>query len=134
VAFLRFVLSTRDADSGVEAGPFSVAYRLRDAPEVRAADRESLRGVLAWFEKNLATPERFNRSASKGYYRRNTRGITWFRDSAAECIARMHELRAILETYGHAVELVKEDRVGYIVYEDDQQVVAEPFADTRTGR
>ncbi len=28
---------------------------------------------------------------------------------------------------------IPEARVGYIIYEDDYQVVAEPFADTQTG-
>ena len=112
---------------------FGVAYQLQDAPEVRAEDRESLRDVLAWFENHLTTPDRFNRSGSKGYYRRRTCGIAWFRDSADECISRMHILKRILEAYGHSVQLVREDRVGYIVYEDDVQVVAEPFSATRTG-
>jgi hypothetical protein len=29
-------------------------------------------------------------------------------------------------------EIVKSERPGYIVYEDDAQVIAEPFRDTRT--
>jgi hypothetical protein len=29
--------------------------------------------------------------------------------------------------------LLSETRVGYLIYEDDFQVVAEPFADTQTG-
>jgi hypothetical protein len=29
--------------------------------------------------------------------------------------------------------MLTETRVGYVVYEDDLQVVAEPFADTKTG-
>jgi hypothetical protein len=110
-----------------------VAYGLRDEPTVSAGDRQSIQDGLAWFEKHLATPDRFNRSGSKGYYRRTTRGIAWFRDSATECIAQMHELKRVLEANGYSVALVREDRVGYIVYEDDLQVVAEPFSDTRTG-
>lgn len=29
--------------------------------------------------------------------------------------------------------MLTETRIGYVVYEDDLQVVAEPFADTKTG-
>lgn len=133
MAFLRFVVSTRHPDSGVEDGVFAAAYRLRDSPDVSAADRDSLTNSLAWFEAHLETPDRFNRSTSRGYYRRNTRGIAWFRDDAQECIARMHELKRVLEANGHPVTVIHEDRPGYIVYEDDVQVVAEPFSDTRTG-
>jgi len=87
---------------------------------------------LTWFAKHLSVPERFNRSASKGYYRRNTKGIAWFRDSAEQHISHMHELKRIAEANGHVVTLISDDRIGYVVYQDAAQVIAEPFADTRT--
>lgn len=133
VAFLRFVLGTRHPDSGVEDGVFRRAYGLRDSTDLNAAERSSLEETLAWFERNLRTPERFNRTSSRGFYRRNARGIAWFRDAAHEHLAKMHELRRILEDHGHAVELIREERLGYIVYEDAVQVVAEPFSNTRSG-
>jgi hypothetical protein len=89
--------------------------------------------LLVWFGKNLATPQRFNRSKSKGFYRRATRGTAWFKDSAADCLSRMHQMRGILEKYDHPVRMLTETRVGYVLYEDEFQVVAEPFSDTRTG-
>ena len=133
MAFLRFVTARTDSDSGVEAGVFDIAYSLRDAASIPPGDRDFLKEHLAGFEQHLRTPDRFNRSGSKGYYRRNARGIAWFRDTASECLLRMHALKRILEAHGHAVTLVREERIGYVVYEDDFQVVAEPFADTRTG-
>ena len=98
-----------------------------------AADRETLREALAWFDAHLAEPTRFNRTSSKGHARRSTKGIAWFRDTATDCIAQMHRLRRVLETNGYHVTMIREDRVGYVVYEDELQVVAEPFADTKTG-
>jgi hypothetical protein len=132
VAYLRFVVSDPHPDTAVAAGVFTVAYALRDAGETSGADREALKSLLKWFSANLPIPDRFNRSTSKGYYRRNTQGIAWFRDDALEHISRMHHLKGILEANGHAVHIVQEDRIGYIVYKDDAQVIAEPFADTRT--
>jgi len=131
--FLRFVLARRHPDSGVEEGVFTLAYELRDSPDVGAADRAALAEILSWFEKNLETPARFNRSKSKGFYRRNTRGIAWLKDTAAEHLARMHRITGILERHGHAVMMLSEPRVGYVIHEDEFQVVAEPFSDTRTG-
>jgi hypothetical protein len=131
--FIRFVLTKRDPDSGVEAGTFTLAYRLRDSPHLEEADRELLADTLAWFGKNLQTPTRFNRSKSKGFYRRKTRGIAWFKDTASEHLARMHHVKAVLEKYGHAVTMLSEPRVGFVIYEDPVQVIAEPFSDTRTG-
>jgi len=133
VEFLRFVLSTRNPDSGIEDGVFVVAYKLRDNPDVGADDRRLLAESLEWFEKHLLTPQRFNRTTSKGHYRRKTKGISWFRDTATECVERMERLKTLLESNGHPVTVLREKRVGYVVYEDDVQVVAEPFADTQTG-
>jgi hypothetical protein len=45
----------------------------------------------------------------------------------------MYEIKRVLETNGHIVHLVQEDRIGYIVYSDEAQVIAEPFADSRTS-
>ena len=45
-------------------------------------------------------------------------------------IRRMREYQQTLETYGLTVEMLRTERPGYIVYEDEHQVVAYPFADT----
>ena len=131
--FIRFVLARRHPDSGVEDGTFRLAYKLRDSPGVEAADRALLAEALMWFEKNLETPTRFNRTKSKGFYRRKTQGIAWFKDTATAHLARMHHIKAVLEQYGYSVVMISETRVGYLIYEDDFQVVAEPFSDTQTG-
>jgi len=131
--FIRFVLAPRHPDSGVEDGTFRLAYELRDSAHVDAADRSVLAEHLAWFEKNLETPTRFNRTKSKGFYRRQTRGIGWFKDTSTEHLARMHQVNTVLEQYGHRVRMLVESRVGYVIYEDAFQVVAEPFSDTQTG-
>ena len=110
-----------------------MAYALKDDARVGDARRERLVETLDWFEKNLPTPSRFNRTTSKGYYRRTTQGVAWFRDTAIDCLQRMHSLKGILEDFGHPVTVIRESRIGYIVYEDELQVIAEPFADTRTG-
>jgi hypothetical protein len=131
--FIRFVRARRHPDSGVEEGVFTLAHELRDSPHVEAADRELLAENLAWFEKNLETPTRFNRTKSKGFYRRRTRGIAWFKDTANEHLARMHEIKTVLERYAHAVVMLSESRVGYVIHNDAFQVIAEPFSDTQTG-
>jgi len=133
MTFLRFVVSKKNSASGVEDGLFGVAYALCRGDDATPEDRDALRALLAWFDTNLATPERFNRTSSKGHYRRAPKGISWFRDSASEHIRRMRELKRILEENGHLVSTIEEEKIGYVVYEDEAQVVAEPFADTRTG-
>ena len=129
--FIRFVISHRHLESGAYDGTFRLAYRLRGSSVATPADRSALADALNWFEAKLPTPARFNRSSSKGYDRRNTRGISWFKDTAVDHLTRMHEIRLVLERYGHQVQMLTEARVGYVVYEDDYQVVAEPFSETR---
>jgi hypothetical protein len=111
---------------------FQRVHELLDGAELAEADHQTLQSLLAWFDEHLKTPPRFNRSRSKGHYRRTPAGIAWFRDSATEHLARMHSMKAVVESYGHPVTVVRESRVGYVVYEDDVQVIAEPFSDTRT--
>ena len=103
------------------------------AHEVSEEHRQQLTDLLSWFAQHLPTPERFNRSSSKGYYRRTAHGISWFRDTAEQHISRMYELKRIAEANGCSVSVVRQDRIGYVVYEDEFQAVAEPFADTQTS-
>ena len=125
--FLRFVLPHFHPDTCVEEGVFGAAYELRDGTLISASDRQSLEGLLAWFKANLAIPERFNSSKSKGYYRRRTTGISWLKPTAGEHIVKMRALIVILENNGYQVSQIITDRPGYVVFEDDHQVVAEPF-------
>jgi hypothetical protein len=130
-ALLRFVLQRSHPDTGVEEGVFRAAYELRDGTRVAVQDRELLKGLLSWFETNLAIPERFNRTKSKGYYRRNTSGVSWIKPSAQEHIAKMRALVLILENNGYCVSQITTTRPGYVIFQDDHQVIAEPFRDDR---
>lgn len=129
--FLRFVLLRARPDTGVEDGIFSAAYRLRDTVDTPVSDRARLERLLSWFETNLATPTRFNRTKSKGYYRRNTAGVSWLKPTAGEHLTKMRELTVILQENGYRVSQVTTKTPGYVVFEDDHQVVAEPFRDAR---
>jgi hypothetical protein len=126
---LRFVLLRSHPDTGVDEGIFHAAYDLRDDALTSISDRRLLEDLLSWFEANLAEPARLNRTSSKGYYRRRTKGVSWLKSTATEHIAKMRELAAILEENGYAVSQVTGRKPGYVVFEDDHQVVAEPFRD-----
>lgn len=93
-----------------------------------ASDEQQLNQIMHWFDGNLAEP---NRLAVSSKPRRKAQAISWFRDAATEHIARMREFQALLDHYGIAVEMLVERRPGYVVYEDEHQVVAYPFSETR---
>ena len=130
--YVRFVVDAIDDDSQVRGGLLQAAYALRDNGDVLEHDRDALEALLSWFASHLNTPDRFNRTTSKGYYRRTPKGISWLKDTAKEHIDKMREVAEILGRYGHRAEMVKESRPGYVVYEDEFQVVAEPFANSTT--
>ena len=90
-----------------------------------------MEALLSWFNANLAIPERFNTSKSKGYYRRNATGISWLKPTAVEHLEKMREIVAILERNDVRVSQITTDRPGYVVFEDDHQIVAEPFRGER---
>jgi hypothetical protein len=125
VRFIRFVISHRHLEAGAYDGTFRLAYRLRGSSVATPADRSALTEALNWFEGNLGTPAHRRRTASRGISCRHTRGISWFKDTAVDHLARMQEIRRVLERYGHQVQMLTEARVGEVVYEDEYQVVAE---------
>ena len=114
------------------AGLFQIIEEVKKARETSPVVEQLIRLELDWFDKHLPAPHRLNRTRSKGWYRRNPKGICWFKESAIDCVTRMYVLKRIAEDHGYFITVIREDRIGYIVYEDDFQAVAEPFSDTRT--
>lgn len=123
-------MELKNPDSGKRSGIFHAARLLTDNPETQGYLFEAMKKVLVWFADNLAVPSRFNKSKSKGYYRKTPKGISWFRDDSNICILKAFELKALIEEAGIPIALIRTDKPGYIVYEDDHQIVAEPFKDT----
>jgi hypothetical protein len=128
--YLRFVIADIHEDSGRELGIFHAARNLWEEGDLYPYEEERYNSIRAWFNDNLQKPTRFTASKPP-YYRKKNKAISWFKDSAAEHIKHIRELVIILGHHGVAVRMVKANRVGYIVYEDKYQIVAEPFADTK---
>jgi len=58
----------------------------------------------------------------------------WFKASAKDHIDKIREIIAVLENYDVSVRMIKTERPGYVVYEDQFQIVAVPFADSDLSR
>ena len=125
--YLRFVVDRIHGESGRELGVFHAVGNLRDWGRLSREEEARHDWIRKWFNENLEKPTRFT-AAKRPFYRKQARAISWFKDSAREHISRVRELVAILEHHGVSVRMLKTDRVGYIVYEDEYQIVAEPFA------
>ena len=128
--YVRFVLKQSNVDTGVHQGFFDAAYSLSRREDVPQFVADYGLSLIDWFEVHLLTPTRFNRSSAKGAYRRATKGISWFKPQAKEHIRKGFELAAFLNDHGYGVHVLTCARAGYVVYEDDHQIVAEPFRDT----
>jgi len=85
--------------------------------------------IYEWFRVRLRKPRSFTRS-SKPHAKKVA--LSWFKDSAIEHIAKMHAVAQILQAHGVVVEFLRTERPGYVVYEDQFQVAAEPFNETVT--
>ena len=124
--FIRFVSSEHDEDSHVSAGLFSAAFNLRCSLGLPQYELDALVELVDWFNVHLESPFTYLRPA-----KRHERAISWFKPTAGEHLARAWELIAILERNDVLIWPIKSTRTGYIYYEDDYQVLAEPFADLR---
>lgn len=127
--YIRFVIHYKDEDSGKRMGLFQASRELREAGLVDAYEEDQLIAIRDWFNENLEKPDSFSKSRKP-----NSRdvAISWFKDSAKEHIAKMYEFKAILENHGVGVDVIRTQRPGYIVYQDEHQVTAEPYAETVT--
>lgn len=131
--FVRYVVPTWiHRESQAPIGVIAAAYELLRGDKLDEEVRAELERSIRWFEDHLDVPNRFNRTKSKGWYRRETRGIAWLRATATDHVSAMTSLAACITRCGYPTIEIRAERVGYAVYEDDVQVVAEPFRDTPT--
>jgi hypothetical protein len=118
--FIRFVISRKDEDSHVEQGIFQAAARALEWQNITGPDADALNVLQAWFSENLEKPTSFGRDKLR-------LGICWFKASSAEHISRIWEMVHILERNSIHVKKIRTDKPGYVIYEDEWQLVAEPF-------
>ena len=125
--FIRFVTREIDEDSHVSAGLFRAAYKL--IREVWLPDYEynALKEPMDWFNEHLESPYNF-RLKPAGLA---DQSLCWFRSTAYEHLQRAWDMVAILEERDIFMRMIKIQVPGYILYEDEAQVLAHPYRDIR---
>jgi hypothetical protein len=118
--FIRFVIGSKDDESHVERGVFQAVAQALEWKDITGSDAEQLNELEEWFNKNLKKPTSFGRDKLR-------LGICWFKTEATNHISRIWEMVQILERNGIYVKKIRTDKPGYVIYEDDWQLVAEPF-------
>lgn len=127
--FIRFVSGAIDDDSHVSAGLFAAAFDLLDEPWLSNEDYYALRELIDWFNLHLKGPVYYRLKSPS----RKPRAICWFKPTAHEHLSRAWAMAAILEWNDVFIRTIKTLRPGYVLYEDDAQIFAEPFADIRSA-
>jgi hypothetical protein len=118
--YIRFVVGRRDEDSHVEQGIFQAAALAIERQTIIGTDADELNLLREWFSENLEKPTSFGRDQLR-------LGICWFKTSSTEHISRIWEMVRILERSAVYVKKIRTDKPGYVIYEDEWQLVAEPF-------
>jgi hypothetical protein len=126
--FIRFVVPVRDDCSHCLTGVFQAADGLRYRGLLGEDERQRFEQTRRWFNRNLPVPTRFSRSRRPHAC---PKAVCWFKGDAAVFLGRVRELAALLERHGISTEVLRTQRPGYVVYEDEYQVAAVPFRDTR---
>ncbi|MDM1020643.1 hypothetical protein [Acinetobacter thutiue] len=127
--YIRFVIHTRDEDSNKRQGLFQAMTDLEESGKLYDYEQVHYDEIYDWFRKNLKKPKSFTRSSKP--HAKNV-ALSWFKDTADEHIVKMHEVAYLLRAHGIDVEMLSTERPGYVVYEDQFQIVAEPFQETHT--
>lgn len=118
--YIRFAVSRKDEDSHVGQGIFQAVALALEWGNISGSDADELNEIREWFSQNLERPTSFGRDKLR-------LGICWFKTAASEHISRIWEMVRILERNGIYVKKFTTDKPGYVVYEDEWQLVAEPF-------
>jgi hypothetical protein len=127
--YIRFVILNKDPNSGRRQGLFHALRDLKDSGQLNLHEQARYNIILEWFNQNLEKP--FSLARSRKTHAKSV-ALSWFKNDAKEHIIRMWELGDILKTHGIDVDMIRTDRPGYIVYEDEIQIAAEPFQETQT--
>lgn len=125
--FIRFVSGEIDDDSHLSAGLFRTVYRLMDEVTLPEYEYLALLEALRWFGLHLQVP--FDYRLEPAW--RADQALCWFRATAHEHIARAWEVITILKGRDIFMRTIRCQKTGYVLYEDEFQVLAYPFADLR---
>jgi hypothetical protein len=116
--FIRFVVGVDSDSPRIQNGLFTEAADLKKRGLLAPYQEVLVNEIFSFFNSNLPCPP---------YNKKNWSidAISWFKDSATEYINRMRELKVILEENDFHVRVLKTDKPGMILYEDDFQIVSQ---------
>jgi len=124
--FIRFITFETDGVTGYQVGFFKAAYALRRSNHLLGVDKDTYSGILDWFDNELDAPNRLARSANSHAH---GKALSWFKPEAEEHIAKARQLLSMMARNSIASKMIKTADPGYVLYEEDYQLIAIPFRD-----
>ena len=118
MSFIRFVVGSESDSPRTQSGLFTEIESLRSNGHLEPYQMKMVKDIFEYFNKNLPVPTYSNKKWSID-------AISWFKDSAINFIDRIRDLAFILEENGYRVRMLKIDRPGMVLYEDEYQVVSQ---------
>jgi len=106
-------------------GIFTLSYGLIENNELTNIEEKEIKNILAWFSKYLPVPDKFSKKKNDAH--KNHHGLSWMKSEATEAVEYFWKLKVLLDQAGHHIEVLKVNNPGKVVYEDDLQLVAEPY-------
>ena len=125
--YIRFAIVWKDKENHFERGVFHAVTQALERRDITGSNAVELNDLLAWFGTHLQNPISEGRDKDR-------RGVCWFKVTAAEHISRVQQMVRILQRNGISVMRIRTDKPGYVIYEDEWQLVAEPARKGRTTR
>ena len=116
--YIRFVIGSESDSPRLQSGLFTEISYLKKEGLLEPYQVSHVNKILAFFNNNLPCPP-FSKKKWP------TDAISWFKDSATDYIDRMRDLIVILEENNLVVRVLKTDKPGMILYEDEYQIVAQ---------
>ena len=110
-------------------GLFCATEQLLERVGLHEYEYAELMECITWFRRHLRDPFRYR--LEREHRRLAYRSICWFRSTAHEHLRHAWEMVAFLEERGFFMRMIRTEVPGYIIYEDEAQVLAHPYADIR---
>ncbi len=115
--YLRFVAGVDSESARQQNGLFTEIQSLKDDSLLLDYQFELVEETFKYFNDILPVPPYSRKNISKNV-------VAWFKYSAVGFVSRVWDLVTILEQKDVNVRIIKTERPGMILYEDDFQVVA----------
>ena len=124
--YLRFESRLEHGDYKFRFGIFQAAMNLRDNEAVAEYVREAMRQDIDWYKEFLPSPDE-DYFLLRRHGRQACLGVCWFKYQATEMIRRAYDMKHRLDAWGYPITVLKSRAPGRIKYQDDYQVVVNPY-------